>query len=72
MNVRITERNLYLLLPGKVMAVARIYAKYNNVSLQEAMVYFYKSETYRKLEQPETFLWHYGAVALYEELMENH
>lgn len=71
MKINITHKNLYLLLPGKVIAVASIYAKMHHVTLQTAVNYFYKSNTYRKLEQPNTLFWHYGAVALYEELMEN-
>ena len=33
----ITQDNLYLLLPGKVMAVAEMYARHHDVTLLDAM-----------------------------------
>lgn len=36
----------------------------------DALRAFYKSDTYKELEQEETKLWHYGPVALYEEYIE--
>ena len=50
MNLDITNKNLYLLLPGKV-----------------SMRRFYHSDTYKRLADETTKLWHYGPVALYQE-----
>ncbi|WP_300700134.1 hypothetical protein [Bacteroides sp.] len=70
MNREITNQNLYLLLPTKVSLFAKIYAAEKGGTLLDALRIFYKSNTYKKLEQEETKLWHYGPVALYEEFIE--
>ena len=67
MNLDITNKNLYLLLPSKVSGVARIYAHEHHVALIEALRCFYRSETYKRLADETTKLWHYGPVALYQE-----
>ena len=67
MNREVTDKNLYLLLPGKVLAVSMIYSEQKGISILEAMQAFYRSETYRKLEQESTKFWHLGPVALYED-----
>lgn len=66
----ITNQNLHLLLPAKVSLFAKIYAAEKGGTLLDALRAFYKSDTYKELEQEETKLWHYGPVALYEEYME--
>lgn len=70
MNRKITNKNLHLLLPGKISLFARIYAEENDSTPLEALRAFYCSNTYRKLEREETKFWHYGPVALYEEFEE--
>lgn len=70
MNLDITNKNLYLLLPGKVSCVAQIYAHEYHVTIIEAMRRFYRSETYKLLANESTKYWHYGPVALYQEWME--
>lgn len=65
----ITQKNLYLLLPGKVSAVVEQYVNNNSVSMLDALRLFYQSETYRELEQEHTKLWHLGPVALYQEFL---
>ncbi|MBP5705443.1 MAG: hypothetical protein IKV67_02420 [Paludibacteraceae bacterium] len=66
MNLEINNKNLYLLLPGKVSAVSAIYAEQNHCSILEAMRKFYASSVYQKLQVEETKFWQLGAVALYE------
>lgn len=70
MNREITNKNLHLLLPGKVSLFAKIYVEEKGGSMLDALRMFYKSNTYKALEQEETKLWHYGPVALYEEFEE--
>lgn len=70
MNRTITNKNLFLLLPGKVSGLAQIYAEENNVSILDAIRIIYRSNTYKELEKEETKLWHYGPVALYELFLE--
>lgn len=67
MNLEITDKNLYLLLPGKISRLAQIYAHEHHITLIEALRRFYRSETYKKLADENTKLWHYGPVALYQE-----
>lgn len=70
MNDReITQKNLYLILPGKVSKVAAMYAAEFGVPLREAFTRFYNSKTYKELEREDSKLWHYGPVALYETFM---
>ena len=68
---KITDKNLFLILPGKVSRMARMYAEDFGVSITEALKRIYKSATYRALEKEETKLWHLGPVALYEMFLEN-
>ena len=63
----ITQKNLYLLLPGKVTAVVEQYVETHSVTILDALRLFYQSKTYRDLEQEHTKLWHLGPVALYQE-----
>ena len=67
MNLEITNKNLYLLLPGKVSRVAQMYADDQKIPLTEALYRFYSSDTYKKLAEETTKFWHFGPVALYEE-----
>ena len=41
MNLEITNKNLYLLLPGKVSRVAQMYADDQKIPLTEALYRFY-------------------------------
>lgn len=70
MNMEITDKNLYLLLPSKVSLWAQLYVKEQGGSIIDAIRTFYRSNTYKALEKESTKLWHYGPVALYEEFME--
>lgn len=64
----ITNDNLYLLLPGIVSGLARIYAEENGCSEMEAIRRVYSSDLYPRLTDESSKLWHLGPVALYEEL----
>ena len=44
MSGKLTQENLYLLLPGKVLAVAQMYARHHNVSVLDAMRIVYASD----------------------------
>ncbi len=69
---KITSKNLYLLLPGKVSKMAVMYASDFGLSIMEALNRIYQSSTYKQLEDEETKLWHYGPVALYQLFLEQH
>lgn len=68
---QITDKNIYLILPGKVSKMAMMYASDFGISIKEALKRIYKSATYRALEKEDTKLWHLGPVALYQMFLEN-
>lgn len=69
---KITQENIYLILPGKVSRMAGMYAEDFGVSIFEALKHIYNSVTYKELEKEDSKLWHYGPVALYQMLLEKH
>lgn len=50
----ITDKYLYLLLPGKVSAVVEQYVVDDGVTVLDGLRKFYNSSTYRKLEKEQT------------------
>ena len=70
MRAKINQDNLYLILAGKVAAVASFIADDEHISPLEALSKFYASDTYHRLEIEETKLWHLGPVALYQDYQE--
>lgn len=67
----INQSNLYLLLPSKVSWLADMMTADKGVSLIEAIKRIYSSDTYKKLEQEETKMWHWGPVDLYTEMSDS-
>ena len=67
MREEITQENLYLILAGKVAAVAAFIAEDEHISPLDALCRFYASDTYRLLEREDTKYWHFGPVALYQD-----
>ena len=66
-----SDKNLYLLLPGKVAAVVEQYVDDHCVSVLDGLRKLCNSSTYQKLEKKQTKLWHLGPVVLYQEFQEN-
>lgn len=66
----ITPEKLYLILPFKLSQLAVLYVRKFGVTTREALKTIYRSETYRRLEDEGTKLWHLGPVALLECLAE--
>lgn len=62
----ITDKNLYLLLPGKVSAIVGKYVDENSINLLDGLRVFYNSMTYKDLEREQTKTWHLGPIALYQ------
>ena len=62
----ITDKNLYLLLPGKVSAIVGKYVDEDSINLLDGLWAFYNSMTYKDLEREQTKTWHLGPVALYQ------
>ncbi|MDO4738339.1 MAG: hypothetical protein Q4A50_06940 [Bacteroidales bacterium] len=69
-DLSINQNNLYLLLPSKLSWMACQLAEAKNISIAEAIQKIYSSELYQRLEIESTKLWHWGPLALYEELEE--
>lgn len=68
---KITDANLYLILPAKVGKMAAMCAADFGISIAEALRRIYQSATYRELEQERSKLWHLGPVALYQMFLDN-
>ena len=71
-ETKITQENLYLILPYKVGQLAILYAKKSNTTIIEAIQSIYRSNTYKELEREESKLWHLGPVALFEYMSIHH
>ncbi|MBP5724993.1 MAG: hypothetical protein IKO90_02280 [Bacteroidales bacterium] len=70
MNLRVTQENLYLLLPSKVAWIADMMQDDTKTSTVEVLKKIYSSDTYRQLEKESTKLWHLGPIALYQMMTE--
>ncbi len=68
MNLDINQDNLYFLLPSKVAWLANMLSEDKNISIIDAIRLIYSSETYQKLEDESTKMWHLGPVDLYQDL----
>lgn len=70
MSVKITQENLYMLLPLKISWLAEWLAEDKGIGLTDAINRIYHSKLYKKLSTEKTKYWHLGPVDLYEELKE--
>ncbi len=60
---QITQKNLHLLLPGKVSWLVEYLSDDYGYSLQECLNCIYRSNLYKKLSTESTKYWHLGPVA---------
>ena len=67
MNLEINQDNLHLLLPSKVSLMAEMLVEERGGSIVDAIKDIYLSDTYERLENEETKMWHLGPVALYQD-----
>ena len=65
---KVTQDNLYLLLPSKVSWLADMLCKDKHISIIEAMRQIYTSDMYKQLEKESTKRWHEGPVSLYQNM----
>lgn len=68
MSAKITQDNLYMLLPLKIGWLAPWLSEDKGISLTEAIKRIYRSKLYKKLSTESTQYWHLGPVDLYNEL----
>lgn len=68
MSSKITQENLYLILPIKIGWLAEWLAGDKGISLTEAINRIYRSDLYKKLSTESTKYWQLGPVDLYAEL----
>lgn len=68
MSTKITQENLYLLLPIKIGWLAPWLSEDKGISLTDAVILIYRSRLYQKLSTESTKYWHLGPVDLYKEL----
>lgn len=70
MSAKITQDNLYMLLPLKIGWLAPWLSEDKGISLTDAINRIYHSQLYKKLSTESTKYWHLGPVDLYNELKE--
>lgn len=70
-NSKITQDNVYLLLPNKIAHLANRLIK-NGIAndMEEALDLVYSSPVYSRLENEKTKYWWLGVNALYHDMME--
>lgn len=68
MSAKITQDNLYLLLPIKIGWLAKWIVEDKGISITEAINRIYRSKLYKKLATESTKYWQLGPVDLYNEL----
>ena len=67
---KVTQENVYLLLPSKVAQIAaRLLCNGLASDIATALQQVYSSHVYDKLEQEKTKYWWLGVTALYEEMV---
>ena len=69
MSAKVTQDNLYMMLPLKIGWLAPWLSEDMGISLAEAITRIYHSKLYKKLATESTKYWHLGPVDLYNELM---
>ena len=67
---KITQKNVHIFIPHKVAAVARRLNAERGLSLNSAVVTFYNSATYARLEKESTKCWHESPAQLYADFVE--
>lgn len=72
MTKNLNNQNLYLYIPEFVTAVVAIMVKHYNNTPFEAMRAFYKSKTYKKLENLETGFWKKTPEELFDDFQLTH
>lgn len=70
MNLNVNQDNLYLFIPSKISRMAEMLCEDNNMDVLDAVKSVYASDTYRRLENEDSKLWHWGPVALYQDLID--
>ena len=65
MPAEITQNNVRLLIPGKAARMATLIAAHRHITPKEALLAFYRSQTYRDLERESSKYWHYSPEQLY-------
>lgn len=65
---QINQKNLHLLIPGKVSWLVEYLRDDYGFSLQECLNRIYHSNVYKKLAKESTKYWYLSPVDLYEEL----
>ena len=65
MPAEITQNNVRLLIPGKAARIATLIAAHRHITPKEALLAFYRSQTYRDLERESSKYWHYSPEQLF-------
>lgn len=67
--MQVTQKNLYTLIPPKVAKITTLLRANNNMTVQQALLTFYRSKAYQLLEREETKLWYASPAQIFAEYM---
>lgn len=70
MNLSVNQDNLYLFLPSKICWMTDMLMDDRRMNLVEAIKQIYASDTYQRMEDESTKMWHLGPTSLYLDLKE--
>lgn len=65
---KVTQENLYMLLPIKISYLADMLIEDRHIGMVEAIKLIYSSATYKQLEREESKAWTLGPTTLYYDL----
>ncbi len=66
----ITQQNVHLFIPYKVAYVVDKLQQESDLSIQQALLLFYRSDTYAQLEREETKRWQDNVKQLWADFQE--
>ena len=64
---KITQQNVRFLLPGKIAQTVAMIAHAENISIEKALMEFYRSQTYANLERETSKYWWFSPAQLFQD-----
>ena len=64
---KITQQNVRFLLPAKIAQTVAMIARAENISIEKALMEFYRSQTYANLEREASKYWWFSPAQLFQD-----
>ncbi len=64
---KITQQNVRFLLPVKIAQTIALIAQAENISIDKALLEFYRSQTYANLERETSKYWWFSPAQLFQD-----